>query len=155
MWPAALILILGFVGCAGERAQIRPEKFSIEVHTYSTSWRPAQWLEIKGDGSVKYTYFPPGIDQVPVEKRFTLKPSKVAKIKKTINRIKFFELNPEYIDNRWPGGWNCEVKVRMDDRVHKVHVMELKVKPIIKLLKAINSVTPLPRHMKFLYYVVF
>jgi len=148
-------VLWGLTGCTGEHSQLQPASFSIEVHTYNTSWRPAQWLRIRGDGSASYVYYPPGIDQEPLEKSFILTPAQTAKIQKVVNRIKFFELDPQYVDQRWPRGWNCEITVRMNGNAHKVHVIEAEVKPIVKLLKTINSVTPLPKHMKFLYYVVF
>jgi len=147
---AALPLL---VGCGAGRSQTRPTNFTIDVNTYSTNWRPAQSITIRGDGRATYRYYPPGLNKKPVIKHFLLSSSKLNKIIKTIRKVKFFALEPEYADRRWYGGWNCKVAVSLDGRVHKVHIIEMEIKPVIKILKTINSVSP--EYVKFLYYVVF
>ena len=150
MVGAALPLL---VGCGSGRNQVRPTNFSIAVKTYSTNWRPAQSITIGEDGRAIYRYTPPGLNKQPITKQFTLSYAKLKKIIRTVNKVKFFELEPEYADRRWYGGWNCKVSVNLDGRAHKVHIIETEVKPVIKLLKTINSVSP--EYVKFLYYVVF
>lgn len=152
---AAVSVLAALSGCAGRQTRPVPDNFIIEVKTYSTSWRPAQSLVVRADGSCKYIFIPAGIDKKPFTTDFQLTPRQVKKIRKKIKKIKFFDLKSEYIDNRWQGGWNCEISVRSGERKKTVHIANQKVPSIIKLLKTINSTTPLPNSMKFLYYVMF
>jgi len=154
IWLAALIVLIS-AGCSSQQRRLELDDFRIEVNTYSTSWRPAQFLEIRGDGRSKYMMIPPGMDQKPVRKNFQLSRRQVNKIRKKIEKVAFFELEPEYLEKRFSEGWHIEITVVSAPQKHTVHVLETYVKPIIDILKTINSVTPLPDHMKFLRYAIF
>ena len=127
----------------------------MEINTYSTDWRPSQFLEIRGDGRCRYFIIPPGVDQKPLRQNFEISRGKVKRIRNKIEKSGFFNLEAEYLDKRHPTGWHVVMTVVSNGRRHSVHTLEKEVKPVIDIIKLINRYTPLPNHMKFLHYEKF
>ena len=82
----AAFLILMVVGCGSVKPNPVSDDFRIEINTYSTEWRPSQYLQIRADGSCKYFIIPPGMDQKPIRNNFQLSRGKVKKIRKKIEK---------------------------------------------------------------------
>ena len=142
-------------GCSFVKSNPVSDDFRIEINTYSTEWRPSQYLQIRADGSCKYFIIPPGMDQNPVRRNFKIGRSKVKRIRNKIEKVGFFELKAEYLDKRHSTGWHIVMTVISDGRRHSVHTLATEIKPVIDIIKLINGYTPLPSHMKFLHYETF